>query len=113
MLALVFQDDGHEVMVALRGDETLAMCQLVAPDVVIADLNMPGVSGYAVAHELRDRYGNSSPLLIAISGVWTTPGDRLLGEAAGFDHYLVKPVVPKELFRMIERERGNSATETR
>lgn len=112
MLALVFQDDGHEVMVALRGDETLAMCRLLAPDVVIADVNMPGMSGYAVARELRDRYGNLGPLLIAISGVWTTPGDRLLGQAAGFDHFLVKPVVPTDLFRVIERERGNSATET-
>jgi len=91
MLAVVLRDEGHETVVALRGDEALEMSRLFRPDVVIADVNMPGVSGYALARELKERHGTLSPLLIAVSGVWTNTSDRLLGQTVGFDHYLVKP----------------------
>jgi two-component system, OmpR family, response regulator len=109
MLALVLRDDGHDVLVALRGDETLEVCRLFRPDVLIADINMPGMSGYAVASEIRKRHGNLAPLLIAISGVWTNPSERLLGQSVGFDHYLVKPVELKEIFRLIDPIRGSAA----
>ena len=109
MLAVVLGDEGHEVVVALRGDEALELSRLFRPDVLIADVNMPGISGYAIARELRHRHGNLAPLLVAISGVWTKPSDRLLGEAVGFDHYLVKPVDLKELLRLINPLRGSAA----
>lgn len=113
MLALVLRDEGHEVQVVLRGDEALDLCRLFRPDVVIADVNMPGTSGYAIARELRVRLANLAPLLIAITGVWTGTNDRLLGEAVGFDHYLLKPCDPKEVIRLIEPLRsGNSASGT-
>jgi len=69
MLAVVLRDEGDEVVIALRGDEALELSRLFRPDVLICDINMPGMSGYAIARELRDRHGNSAPLLIAISGV--------------------------------------------
>jgi DNA-binding response OmpR family regulator len=106
MLALVLRDEGHEVQVALRGDEALDLCRLFRPDVVIADVNMPGTSGYALARELRERHGNLAPLLIAISGVWTTTSDRLLARVVGFDHSLLKPCDPKEVIRLIESQRS-------
>lgn len=112
MLAVVLRDEGHEVVVALRGDEALELSRLFRPDVLIADVNMPGMSGYAIARELRGRHGNLAPLLIAISGVWTNPSDRLLGQAVGFDHYLVKPVDLKQLLGMINPLRGTAAAGT-
>ncbi len=112
MLAVVLGDEGHEVVVALRGDEALELSRLFRPDVLIADVNMPGISGYAIARELRHRHGNLAPLLVAISGVWTKPSDKLLGEAVGFDHYLVKPVDLKELLRLIVPLRGSAAADS-
>lgn len=97
MLATLLADAGHEVVSVLRGDEALELSRLFRPDVVITDVNMPGVSGYAIARELRQRHGNVCPLLIGMSGVWTQTSDRLLGEAAGFDHYLVKPYDLKQV----------------
>jgi DNA-binding response OmpR family regulator len=105
MLALILRDEGHEVQVVLRGDEALDLCRLFRPDVVIADVNMPGTSGYAVARELHERHGNLAPLLIAISGVWTSTSDRLLARAVGFDHSLLKPCDPKEVIGLIEARR--------
>ena len=109
MLALVLREDGNEVHIALRGDEALEICRLFRPDVVIADVNMPGASGYALARELRQRHGNLAPLLIAISGIWTSTTDRSLGRAVGFDHYLVKPCDVNDIIRLIEPLRSGAA----
>lgn len=109
MLALILRDEGHEVLVALRGDEALDLCRLFRPDVVVADVNMPGTSGYAVARELHARHGNLAPLRIAISGVWKNTSDRLLARLVGFDHSLLKPCDPKEVIRLIEPLRGGQS----
>jgi DNA-binding response OmpR family regulator len=110
-LAMILRDEGHEVQVTLRGDDALEVCRLFRPDVVIADVNMPGTSGYALAHELRERYGQLAPLLIAVSGVWTSTTDRVLGKAVGFDHYLLKPCDAGEVIRLIEPLRGAQSEE--
>lgn len=102
MLGAILRDEGDEVHVALRGDEVLDVVRLFRPDVVILDVNMPGMSGYAIAHEVRQRYGSLAPLLIAMSGVWTGTAERLTGQAVGFDHYLVKPCEPKLLLGLLE-----------
>lgn len=101
-LAVILRDEGHEVNTVLRGDEVLEACRLMRPDVVVADISMPGMSGYAIARELRQRHGPLAPLLIAISGVWTQAADRRMGEVAGFDHYLLKPCDPRELIPLLE-----------
>jgi two-component system OmpR family response regulator len=108
-LAMVLRDEGDEVHTTLRGDEVLEACRLLRPDVLILDINMPGMSGYAIARELRERHGTLAPLLIAISGVWTRSSDRLVGTAVGFDHYLLKPCEPRDVLRLIEPLRSASA----
>jgi DNA-binding response OmpR family regulator len=111
MLSAVLRHEGHEAVVALRGDEALDMCRLFRPDVLVADVNMPGVSGYALARELRERHGNLSPLLIGMSGVWTKTSDRLLGRTVGFDHYLVKPFDLQQLIGLIAASQGASSSQ--
>jgi DNA-binding response OmpR family regulator len=90
----------------------LEVCRVLRPDAVIADINMPGMSGYAVARELRERHGELGPLLIAISGAWTSAADRQVGKAAGFDHYVLKPCDPNEVVRLLEplRTSGSRAS---
>ena len=108
-LAMVLRDEGDEVHTTLRGDEVLEACRLLRPDVLVVDINMPGMSGYAIARELRERHGTLAPLLIAISGVWTRSSDRLVGTAVGFDHYLLKPCEPQEVLRLMEPLRTGSS----
>ncbi len=102
LLGVVLRDEGHEVHTVLRGDEVLELVRLVRPDAVILDINMPGMSGYAVAREIRQRHGNLGPLLIAVSGVWTNTSEQALGATVGFDHYLVKPYDVKQLLQLLE-----------
>lgn len=108
-LAALLRDEGHEVHTVLRGDEVLELCRLVRPDVVICDVDMPGESGFAIARELRERHGTLAPLLVAISGKWTKTSDRLMGKAAGFDHYLLKPAEPREVLAILSQFSASTA----
>jgi len=101
VLAAILRDEGHEAHMVLRGDEVLEMDRLVRPDVVILDINMPGMSGFAVAREIRARRGVAAPLLVAISGKWTRKEDQALGEGVGFEHYLLKPCDPRQLIELL------------
>lgn len=101
-LAAILRDEGHEVSVVLRGDEVLGVERLMRPDALIVDINMPGMSGYAVAREIRERHAGDAPLLIAISGVWTRTAEQLLGRAVGFDHYLLKPCAPAQVISLLD-----------
>ena len=109
MLAAILRDEGDDVHTVLRGDEVLDVVRLFRPDAVILDLNLPGMSGYAIAHEIRERHGAVAPLLIAVSGVWKGTSERLAGEAMGFDHYLIKPCDPKQLLAFLEPLRTGEA----
>src|SRR3954469_542410 len=112
VLAAILRDEGHEAHVVLRGDEVLEMDRLLRPDVVILDINMPGMSGFAVAREIRARRGIAAPMLIAISGKWTRKEDQELGEGLGFEHYLLKPCEPRQLIELLNefQQRGHGKT---
>lgn len=109
MLAAILRDEGDEVHTVLRGDEVLDVVRLFRPDAVLLDLNLPGMSGYAIAHEIRERHGAVAPMLIAISGVWKDTSERLAGQAMGFDHYLIKPCDPKRVLALLELRRVGEA----
>src|SRR5438067_13006545 len=109
-LATILRDEGHEVHTVLRGDELLELCRYLRPDALIADIDMPGMSGYAVARDLRERHGALAPLLIAISGKWTRTSHRLIAHAGGFDHYLLKPAHLHELLAILEPLRASTAS---
>ncbi|MGQ0654968.1 MAG: response regulator [Betaproteobacteria bacterium] len=98
MLASILRDEGHVVYTAYSGADVLPAMQLFRPDAVILDVNLPKVSGFALAQAARSALSDvRRPLLIAISGVWTQAPDRLVGQQVGFDHYLVKPTDPNHV----------------
>jgi CheY-like chemotaxis protein len=88
-LAALLGLQGHDVRTAHDGMQALDEVMRFEPHVVILDIGMPGMNGYKVASELRER--NLDVLLIAITG-WGQEEDRQRSRAAGFDHHLVKPV---------------------
>jgi CheY-like chemotaxis protein len=100
-LAAILQDEGHEVREVYRGAEVLRLVQEFDPDVALIDIGMPGMTGYDVARELRQRYGKSRPMLIAVTG-WKQSSDKILAKLAGFDHHLAKPFDPQALLRLID-----------
>ncbi|HET7794255.1 MAG TPA: response regulator [Rhizobacter sp.] len=92
---------GHEVRTAADGGEALAAAGSFAPDVVVLDIGLPVLDGYAVAHRLRQSAATRDALLLALTG-YGQREDRLLADAAGFNHHFVKPADPSALLACIE-----------
>ena len=109
-LALLLADEGHEVREVYRGSEVLRMVRDFDPDVALIDIGMPGMTGYDVAREIRQLFGASRPLLVAITG-WKQSSDKILAKLAGFDHHLAKPFDPNGLLALIEplAQKGGAA----
>ncbi len=95
LLALTLQAYGHEVRQAATGHEGIALAVAHPPEVVLVDIGLPDIEGYAVGRELRRRFG-SAVHLIALTG-YGQPQDRARSAQAGFDVHLVKPVEPSKL----------------
>jgi DNA-binding response OmpR family regulator len=102
MLASILRDEGHVVYTAYSGGEVLSATQMFRPDAVILDINLPEVSGFALAQATRLELTDvRRPLLIAISGAWTQAADQTVGRHVGFDHYLVKPADPNAVLNYL------------
>ena len=105
-LTALLELDGHVVVGAYSGKEVLQTVRIVRPDVLILDLALAGLSGYAVAQVIRHTFVDvRRPLMIAISGMWKEPADMRLADQVGFDHYLVKPCSPEKVTRLIRQSR--------
>ena len=99
-LGILLQRAGHEVSAALTGLAGLELVRQNRPHIVLCDIGLAGMDGYAVAARLREQALDPRPTAIAITG-YGQPEDRARALAAGFDHHLVKPVDPAVLLRLI------------
>ena len=102
-LATLLREEGHDVRAAYTGMEVMRVARLHRFDVIILDIEMPEMSGYAIAQELRTHYyGTNPPLFIAISGKWNRPSEKLLARVVGFDHHFEKPCDPRVLLQLLQ-----------
>lgn len=104
MLSRVVAMLGHQVCTAYDGDQGLEMAREFRPDVAILDLGMPTTDGYCVARRLRELPWGRSAVLVALTG-WGQAEDRRRTKEAGFDHHLVKPIVPEQLQQLLANGR--------
>jgi two-component system, chemotaxis family, CheB/CheR fusion protein len=81
---------GHSVAVAHNGRTAVDLAMRFAPDVVLCDLGLPDIDGYAVARQLRGTEGLRGVCLVALSG-YARPEDVARAHAAGFDRHIAKP----------------------
>jgi CheY-like chemotaxis protein len=96
-LAFMLRAAGHEVNTANDGLEALNISPQFKPDIVLLDLGMPNLNGYATAHRIREEPWGHNVVLVALTG-WGQPRDRDRTTRAGFNAHLVKPVGVEELF---------------
>lgn len=92
-LGMLCEQFGHEVDFAYDGNSGLEAARRLRPDIVFADLMLPGVDGYELARQLRLESPLRDLMLIAVSG-FGSDEDRRRARDAGFDHHLVKPADP-------------------
>jgi CheY-like chemotaxis protein len=89
--AMLLRLDGHEVATARDGVEAIGRATEFRPDVVLLDIGMPTLDGYAAARRIQSLSLPPKPYLVAVTGYGTQNDKRLSGEA-GFDLHLRKPV---------------------
>ena len=100
MLEALLTMFGHDVHTAYDGPSALAAATKYGPDVVLLDIGLPGMNGYDVAERLRNSPRFRRTTLIAFTG-YGQEEDRQRARDAGFDDYLVKPVDPTTLAKII------------
>jgi DNA-binding response OmpR family regulator len=106
-LRLLLEEDGHAVKGVPNGQQALIAVRDFGADVLLLDIGMPDMTGFAVAHTLRERYGSAKPVLIAITGR-DSGSDRALARSMGFDHYVAKPYDPNEVLALVAGVRSAS-----
>jgi signal transduction histidine kinase len=92
---------GHVTLVVYDAVSALEAASEFRPEVALLDLGLPVMDGHELARRLRSLLSEQPPKLVAITGY----GDQLDGRRSsesGFDHHVLKPVDPSELFRLIE-----------
>jgi len=96
ILRTLLEYHGYEVSVAYNGPEGVSAARSERPDVVLCDIGLPGMDGYAVADALRQSPETGSTRLIAVTG-YGREEDKQRALASGFDLHLVKPVNAQQL----------------
>lgn len=104
MLCELFELKGFEARSAHSGVDALQTAAIFHPTVVLIDLGLPGMDGLAVARGFRAQAEFEQILLVAVTG-YESQEHRAAADAAGFDDYLVKPLVFDQVLLTVERAR--------
>lgn len=99
-MAWMLEAISHDHRLVHDGREALAAAHDYRPDVVLLDIGLPGMDGYAVCRAFRQDDLLKSTPIIAQTG-WGQDRDRALASEAGFDHHLTKPVSLDNLERIL------------
>jgi CheY-like chemotaxis protein len=102
LVANVLGAEGAQVMTASSTAEALDLIARTAPDVLVADLGLPGEDGFELLRRIQGMNASMANALPAIAlTAYARASDRERAAAAGFLHYVVKPVDPEELVKVI------------
>lgn len=102
LFALVLEAAGHTVFKACDGLEGIVLARSQRPDLIISDLQMPGLDGYGVVRRLREDPIMRACKIVALTAC-VMESDREQIAAAGFSGHLSKPVKVRELVRLVEQ----------
>ncbi len=110
VLRSYLEQAGFQVLTAYRGDSGLSTWEHKRPDLVLLDLNLPGMDGLDVAREIRRK--SSTPIIMLTARVEET--DQLIGLELGADDYITKPFSPRVVVARVRAllRRADSAPET-
>ena len=92
---------GYELLEATTGEEGLAAAQRELPDLILMDIQLPGLDGYEVTRRIKADAGLRHIPVIAVTS-YALSGDEQKAAAAGCDGYVTKPFSPRMLLAKIE-----------
>lgn len=98
ILRSYLENAGFNVVTALRGDSGFTAWKNERPDLILLDLNLPGMDGIEIAKEIRK--ADETPIIMLTARVEDT--DRIIGLELGADDYVTKPFSPREVVARVK-----------
>ncbi len=102
LLTFILEKHGYEVSAARDGKEGIEMACRIKPDMILLDIQLPVMDGYAVANELRKNPDLVNTPIVAVTS-FAMIGDREKVIEAGCTGYIEKPIDPERFIAQVER----------
>lgn len=102
LAAFLLRARGHDVIAAEDGPGGIDLARRERPDLILLDIQLPGMDGYAVARTLKDDPALKAVPIVVVTS-YAMVGDREKALANGADGYLEKPIDPDTFAAEIER----------
>ncbi|MCP4363385.1 MAG: response regulator [Chloroflexi bacterium] len=107
LVSRIVEAEGHDLVQAEDGYKAQTLLQEMVPDIILLDINLPGISGLELAREFKaDERLASVPLIATTAQVLV--GDRERCLEAGCDDYLPKPLDIRKLRELLRYHLSNS-----
>jgi CheY-like chemotaxis protein len=103
LVTFILERNGYEVIQARDGREGIALARSVKPLLILLDIQLPGMSGYDVARELRNNSELADVPIVAVTS-YAMVGDRERAIEAGCTGYIEKPISPETFLQDVERQ---------
>ncbi len=102
LLTFLLEQRGYRVFAAADGARGIEAAQSLVPAVILLDIQLPTMDGYAVARALRQNDSLRAVPIVAVTS-YAMPGDREKALAAGCSGYIEKPINPETFVQEMER----------
>jgi len=100
ILRLLLASAGYELIEAATGEEGIAMAEKERPDLILMDIQLPGLDGYEATRRLKANPDlRHIPIIVVTS--YALSGDDVKAFEAGCDAYVTKPFVPRDLLAKV------------
>ena len=101
LMTFILEKHGYEVTQARDGREGIELAHQLNPMMILLDIQLPGMDGYAVARELRSNSALASVPIVAVTS-YAMAGDRERTLEAGCTGYIEKPINPETFVAEME-----------
>jgi CheY-like chemotaxis protein len=102
LMHFLLESQGHMVIEALNGEEGIRHAEHSNPDLILLDIQLPGMDGYEIARIIRKTLGLKTIPIIAVTS-YAMAGDREKILAAGATDYIEKPINPETFISQISK----------
>jgi CheY-like chemotaxis protein len=98
---IVLGPEGYKVTSFGNGDEAQKAVETLMPDIILADIEMPGLTGYQLCRKIKDNPSTAHIPVMLLAGAFE-PFDEDLMKEAGADDYVLKPFESQELLSKVK-----------
>lgn len=96
LVTFLMQQSGYDVTTAADADDAMASIRTRPPDLILMDVQLPGIDGLELTRQLKTDPATKSILVIAVTA-YAMKGDQDRALSAGCDDYVTKPIDTKQL----------------